>query len=58
MGVRVMEDDWLVQAARRALWLEDDMSLAKADRLGFVRRRVSREEKSRIVAECQKPGFA
>ena len=53
-----MEDDWLVQAARRALWLEDDMSLAKADRLGFVRRRVSSEEKSRIVAECQKPGFA
>ena len=25
-------------------------------RLGFVRRRVSREEKSRIVAECQQPG--
>ncbi len=51
-----MEDDWLVRAAKRALWLEDDISLAKADRLGFVRRRVSREEKSRIVAECQQPG--
>ena len=42
-------DDW-VQAARRALWLEVDTSPAKADRLGFVRRRVSREEKSRIAA--------
>ena len=51
-----MEDDWLVQAAKTALWLEEDMSLAKANRLGFIRRRVSREEKARIVAECQQPG--
>lgn len=50
-GVHVMEDDWLMQAARMALWLDDDMSLSKADRLGFVRRRVSREGKQRIVAK-------
>ena len=50
----MIEDNW-VQAARRALWLDVDTSLAKADRLGFVRRCVSREEKLRIVAECQQP---
>ena len=49
-------DDWLVQAAKRAMWLEEDMSLAKANRLGVLRRRVSKEEKVRIVAECQQPG--
>ena len=51
-----MEDDWLERAAKTALWHEQDMSLAKANRLGFIRRRVSREEKARIVAECQQPG--
>ena len=51
-----MEDDWLVQAAKTALWLEEDMSPAKANRLRFIRRRVSREEKARIVAECRQPG--
>ena len=51
-----MEDDWLVQAARAALWLEEDLSLAKASRLGFIRRRVSREEKARMVAACCRPG--
>ena len=33
-----------------------DMSLAKANPLGFTRRRVSKEEKARIVAECRQPG--
>ena len=51
-----MEDDWLERAARTALHLEQDMSLAKANRLGFIRRHVSREEKARIVAECRQPG--
>ena len=51
-----MDEDWLVQAAKTALWLEEDMSLAKAGRLGFIRRRVSREERARIVAECRQPG--
>ena len=51
-----MEDDWLVRAAKTALWLEEDLSLAKANRYGFIRRRVSKEEKARIVAECQQPG--
>ena len=51
-----MEDDWLERAARTALCLEQDMSLAKANRLGFIRRRVSREEKARIVGECRQPG--
>ena len=54
--MRAIEDDWLVRAAKRALWLEDEMSLSGAARLGIVRRRVSREERSRIVAECQQPG--
>ena len=49
-------DDWLVQAAKRALWLDEEMSLAKSNRLGRVRRRVSKEEKARIVAECDQPG--
>ena len=55
-GVRAMEDDWLERAARAALCLEEDMSLARANRLGVIRRRVSREEKARIVAECRQPG--
>ena len=45
-----MQDDWLVRAAKTALWLEEDLSLAKANRYGFIRRRVSKEEKARIVA--------
>ena len=49
-------DDWLVRAAKTALWLEEDISLAKANRLGFTGRRVSKEEKTRIVAECHQPG--
>ena len=49
-------DDWLVRAAKTALWLEEDISLAKANRLGFTGRRVSKEEKARIVAECNQPG--
>ena len=51
-----MEDDWLVRAAKMALWLEVDMSLAMANQRGFIRQRVSKEEKSRIVAECHQPG--
>ena len=49
-------DDWLVQAARRALWLDDGMSLTKANRLGLLRRRVAKQERARIVAECHQPG--
>ena len=48
--------DWLVQAAKRALSREEDISLAKANRPGFHRRRVSKEEKARIAAECLQPG--
>ena len=55
MGLPGMEDDWLVQAAKTALWFEERMSLANASRLGFIRRRVSRKEKARNVAECQQP---
>ena len=32
------------------------MSLAKANRLGFIRRCASREKKAWTVAECQQPG--
>ena len=49
-------DDWLVLVAKTALWLEEDMSLAKANRLGVTRRRVSKEAKSRIVAKSHQPG--
>ena len=49
-------EDWLVLAAKKALWLDEEMSLAKANRLGVLRRHVPREEKARIVAQCHQPG--
>ena len=49
-------EDWLVQAAKRALWLDEDMSLARASGCGRLRRRVSKQERARIVAECQQRG--
>ena len=49
-------EDWLVQAAKRALWLDEDMSLARASGRGRLRRRVSKQERARIVAECQQRG--
>ena len=41
----------------RALLIESDMPIAEMRRFTGVRRRVSKQERARIVAECQQPGI-
>ena len=48
--------DWGLKTISRALLIETDMPMAEMRRFAGVRRRVSKEERARIVAECEQPG--
>lgn len=53
-----MIDDWLVQAAWRTLWLDDDMSLSKADRpAGPGQGRRRRQPLEAAISERTKGGL-
>ena len=49
--------DWGLKAISRALLIESDMPIAEMQQFTGVRRRVSKEERARIVAECEQPGI-
>ena len=49
--------DWGHGTTSRALLIESDMSIAEMRGFAGVRRCVPKDEKARIVAECQEPGI-
>lgn len=48
--------DWGLKTISSALLIESNMPTAEMRQFTGVRRRVSKEERSRIVAECEQPG--